>query len=168
VPRGFKVNIDGDRIAGRKRFVQRLVKQVILMCYRGWKRFLRIFRGEHDFAAFFTFLSSVYGVFAPATKGERTIARKAHPNRAFGDRNCYLKEPWQRTAWPAWKRRQQGSDQGYGHPTKAAAREQGGNSVGCEISSPAQKYCRRRPRAHPYHGRFVLTQAASRRLLRPF
>jgi hypothetical protein len=63
VPRGFKVNIDGDRIAGRKRFVQRLVKQVILMCYRGWKRFLRIFRGEHDFAAFFHFpLLSISGV----------------------------------------------------------------------------------------------------------
>jgi hypothetical protein len=63
VPGGLKVNIDGDRIARRKRFFQRLVKQVILMRYRGSKRFLRIFRGEHDLGAFFTFVSlSISGV----------------------------------------------------------------------------------------------------------
>ena len=81
---GFKVNIDGGRIAGRERFFQRLVEQVIHMCYRGWKRFLRIFRGEHDFvAAFFAFVSSVYRVFAPATTRGVRLHLKRGPNRAF-------------------------------------------------------------------------------------
>ena len=41
------------------------------MGYRGWKRFLQTFRGEHDFGAFFAFVSSVYRVFALPTKGAR-------------------------------------------------------------------------------------------------
>lgn len=74
---GFEVNIDGDRIARRKRFFQRLVKQVIHMCYRGWMRLLRIFGGEHDVGALFAFVSLVYWVFAPATKGIASAKRKA-------------------------------------------------------------------------------------------
>jgi hypothetical protein len=35
VPGRFKVNVDGDRIAGWKRFFQRLVKQIIQVCQRG-------------------------------------------------------------------------------------------------------------------------------------
>src|SRR5271170_7997893 len=73
----FEVNIDGDRIAGRKRFFQCLVKQVIHMCYRGWMRFLRFFWDEHDVGAFFAFVSLVYWVFAPATKGLASARRKA-------------------------------------------------------------------------------------------
>jgi hypothetical protein len=65
---GFKVNIDGDRIAGRKRFFQCLVKQVIHMCYRGW-RFLRVFRDEHDVGALFAFVSLVYWVLHYRPKG---------------------------------------------------------------------------------------------------
>jgi len=67
---GFKVNIDGDRVAGRKCLFQCLVKQIIHMCHRG-VGFLRVFRDEHDFGAFFAFVSSVYRVFALPTKGAR-------------------------------------------------------------------------------------------------
>ena len=64
----LKLDIYRNRIAGRKRFFQCLVKQVIHMRYRGW-RFLRVFRDEHDVGALFAFVSLVYWVFALPTKG---------------------------------------------------------------------------------------------------
>ncbi len=62
------------------------------MCYRGWKSFLRIFRGEHDFGALFAFVSLVYWVFAPATKGGRQLHVKRGPNCAFMTEIAYIKE----------------------------------------------------------------------------
>ena len=53
----FKFNIDGDRIAGRKRCLQRLVKQFIKMCRRGCRTFLRFFLSEHTVGALFRILS---------------------------------------------------------------------------------------------------------------
>ena len=69
----FKLNIDGDRIAGRKRCFQRLVKQFIQMCRRGFRTFPRFFLSEHDLGAFFAFVFLVYRMFAPATKGGVTF-----------------------------------------------------------------------------------------------
>jgi cbb3-type cytochrome oxidase subunit 3 len=55
------------------------------MGYRGWKRFLQTFRGEHDFGAFFffTFVSLVYWVFAPATKRGAYAYVNRGPNRVL-------------------------------------------------------------------------------------
>ena len=43
-PASFKPNFDGDRMAGRKRFFQRVVKQFIQMGHRVWTTFMLIFR----------------------------------------------------------------------------------------------------------------------------
>jgi hypothetical protein len=53
------------------------------VCNCGSQRFLRIFRGEHDFGAFFAFVSLAYRVCAPATQGEHCLHVKRGPNRAL-------------------------------------------------------------------------------------
>jgi hypothetical protein len=45
---------------------QRLVKQFIQMCRRGFRTFPRFFLSEHDFGAFFAVVFLVYWMFAPA------------------------------------------------------------------------------------------------------
>jgi hypothetical protein len=65
----FKLNIDGDRIAGWKRCFQRFVKQFIQMCRRGCRTFLRFFLSEHDFGAFFAFVSLYIGCLHRQPKG---------------------------------------------------------------------------------------------------
>jgi hypothetical protein len=46
-------DIDGDRIARRKRLVEGLVEQLIHVPYGGWRGSVRFSRKTHDVGAFF-------------------------------------------------------------------------------------------------------------------
>jgi hypothetical protein len=93
------------------------------MCYRGWTRFLRIFRGEHDIRSLFRFLG--HCVFAPAPKGGAHLRVERGPNRAFVNEIAHIK---QGRAWPLLGR------SGDGEKVVTTC-EQGGHRVGCEQSA---------------------------------
>ena len=111
----FKLNIDGDRIAGRKRCFQRLVKQFIQMCRRGCRTFLRFFPSEHDVGALFPFwLLSILDVCTGHQRGP--ASHEARSESRFYDRGCLHQRRNCLVAnrlTAAWKQGRQAGGRGY-------------------------------------------------------
>jgi hypothetical protein len=67
------------------------------MCYRGWKRFLRIFRGEHDIWSLFCCRGPIACLHQHPKGGARLRAERGR-NRAFVDEITHIEQG------PAWWR----------------------------------------------------------------